>query len=86
LLRGSRNELERARLSRHCVLGLDHHALLAQYYSYQSTPMAALGQSRQVFEILSKSLGMVPVVGENLKSAAELASKICEEIEVRKGS
>jgi hypothetical protein len=47
--------------------------------------MAALGQSRQVFEILSKSLGFVPVVGENLKSAAELASKICEEIEVCEG-
>jgi hypothetical protein len=45
--------------------------------------MAALGQSRQVLEILSKTLGFIPVVGENLKSAAELASKICEEIEVR---
>jgi hypothetical protein len=45
--------------------------------------MAALGQSRQAFEILSKTLGFIPVVGENLKSAAELASKICEEIEVR---
>jgi hypothetical protein len=44
--------------------------------------MAALGQSRQVLEILSKTLGFIPVVGENLKSAAELASKICEEIEV----
>jgi hypothetical protein len=48
-------------------------------------PMSALGQSRQVLEILSKSLGFVPVVGENLKSAFELASKICEEIEVRGG-
>jgi hypothetical protein len=48
----------------------------------RSATMATLDQSRQVFEILSKTLGFIPVVGENLKSAAELASKICEEIEV----
>jgi hypothetical protein len=27
--------------------------------------------------------GMVPVVGENLKSAVELASTICEQVQVR---
>jgi hypothetical protein len=46
--------------------------------------MAALGQAREVLEVLAKTLGFVPVIGENLKSAAELASKICEEIQVRK--
>jgi hypothetical protein len=30
--------------------------------------------------------GMVPVVGENLKSAVELASTICEQVQVRRGN
>jgi hypothetical protein len=46
--------------------------------------MAVLEQSREVLDLLSKTLGFVPVIGENLKSAAELASKICEEIQVRR--
>jgi hypothetical protein len=44
--------------------------------------MPALAVSHEVFEVLSKSLGFVPIVGENLKSAFELGSKICEEIQV----
>jgi hypothetical protein len=43
--------------------------------------MTALAQSREVLELLSKTLGFVPIIGDNLKSAAELASKICEEIQ-----
>jgi hypothetical protein len=33
--------------------------------------------------LVSIALGMVPGVGENLKSAAELLSKICEQVQVR---
>jgi hypothetical protein len=47
--------------------------------------MSAVAVSREVFEVLSKSLGFIPIVGENLKSAAELGSKICEEIQVSEG-
>jgi hypothetical protein len=43
--------------------------------------MSALAQSREVLDLLSKTLGFVPIIGDNLKSAAELASKICEEIQ-----
>jgi hypothetical protein len=32
---------------------------------------------------LSIAFGTVPIVGENLKSAAELTSKICEKVQVR---
>jgi hypothetical protein len=41
---------------------------------------AALGQSLQILELLSNTRGLVPLVGENLKAAAELASQICEDI------
>jgi hypothetical protein len=44
---------------------------------------AALGQSRQILELLSNTLGLVPLIGENLKAAAELTSLICEDIQVR---
>jgi hypothetical protein len=33
--------------------------------------------------LVSIALGIVPGVGENLKSAAELLSKICEQVQVR---
>jgi hypothetical protein len=33
--------------------------------------------------LVSVALGMVPGVGENLKSSAELLSKICEQVQVR---
>jgi hypothetical protein len=33
--------------------------------------------------LVSVALGMIPGVGENLKSAAELLSKICEQVQVR---
>jgi hypothetical protein len=36
--------------------------------------------------MVSIALGMVPGVGENLKSAAELLSKICEQVQVRPSS
>jgi hypothetical protein len=45
--------------------------------------MAALARSRGVLELLSETLGFVPFIGENLKCAADLASKICEGIQVR---
>jgi hypothetical protein len=34
--------------------------------------MTALAQSREVLEVLSKTLGFIPLIGENLKSASEL--------------
>jgi hypothetical protein len=77
--------LDVARTACPSLLGLDHHAPLSSTIRTRSVSMSALGQSRQVFEILSKTLGFVPIIGDNLKSAAELASKICEEIEVREG-
>jgi hypothetical protein len=36
--------------------------------------------------LVSIALGMVPGIGENLKSSAELLSKICEQVEVRLSS
>jgi hypothetical protein len=36
--------------------------------------------------LVSIALGMVPGVGQNLKSSAELLSKICEQVEVRPSS
>jgi hypothetical protein len=63
-----------------CTSILDN---LSRLERSQSASMPALALSREVFDVLSKSLGFVPIIGENLKSAAELASKICEEIQVR---
>jgi hypothetical protein len=35
---------------------------------------------------MSVVCGSIPVVGEDVKSAAELASKICEHVQVRRDS
>jgi hypothetical protein len=45
--------------------------------------MATLANAIGVLGVLSTTLEAVPVVGSNLKVAAELASKICETIQVR---
>jgi hypothetical protein len=36
--------------------------------------------------VVSVALGMIPGIGENLKSAAELLSKICEQVQVSPNS
>jgi hypothetical protein len=45
--------------------------------------MGTLKIAIDVLGAASIVFGMVPVIGENLKSAAELASKICEQVQVR---
>jgi hypothetical protein len=45
--------------------------------------MGVLEQSIEALKLLSPILDMVPVIGGNLKGAAELASGICEMIKVR---
>jgi hypothetical protein len=45
--------------------------------------MGALSIFIESLGVLSTTLELVPVIGPNLKAAAELASKICEQIEVR---
>jgi hypothetical protein len=44
--------------------------------------MGTLHAAIDALETVSIVLGMVPLVGDNLKSAAELASKICEQAQV----
>jgi hypothetical protein len=46
--------------------------------------MGSLKVAIDVLGAASIVFGMVPVIGENLKSAAELASKICEQVQVRR--
>jgi hypothetical protein len=49
----------------------------------------SMGKLKAVIDglgLVSIALGMVPGVGENLKSAAELLSKICEQVQVRLSS
>jgi hypothetical protein len=46
--------------------------------------MGTLKVAIDVLGAASIVFGMVPVIGENLKSAAELASKICEQVQVRR--
>jgi hypothetical protein len=71
-----------ALIDQRSLLALDPNTvLLCTAACARFTTMTALAQSREVFELLSKTLGFVPIIGENLKSAAELASKICEEIQ-----
>jgi hypothetical protein len=45
--------------------------------------MSVLQAAIDALDTVSIVLGMVPLIGENLKSAAELASKICEHVQVR---
>jgi hypothetical protein len=45
--------------------------------------MATLANAIGVLGVLSTTLEAIPVVGSNLKVAAELASKICETVQVR---
>jgi hypothetical protein len=47
--------------------------------------MGVLEHSIQVLKVLSPVLDMVPVIGSNLKGAAEVASEICDMIKVREG-
>jgi hypothetical protein len=46
--------------------------------------MGSLNVAIDVLGAASIVFGMVPVIGENLKSAAELGSKICEQAQVRR--
>jgi hypothetical protein len=48
--------------------------------------MATLKAAIDTLKMVSIACGMVPLVGENLKSAAELASTICEQAQVRSGT
>jgi hypothetical protein len=48
--------------------------------------MGTLKVAIDTLKTLSIACGMVPLVGENLKSAAELASTICEQAQVRPGN
>jgi hypothetical protein len=45
--------------------------------------MGTLANAIGVLGVLSTALEAVPIVGSNLKVAAELASKICETVQVR---
>jgi hypothetical protein len=47
------------------------------------TSMGTLKAAIDTLDTVSIIFGMVPLVGENLQSAAELASKICEQVQVR---
>jgi hypothetical protein len=46
--------------------------------------MGTLHAAIDALETVSIVLGMAPLIGESLKSAAELASKICEQVQVRR--
>jgi hypothetical protein len=46
--------------------------------------MGTLKVAIGALDTVSIIFGMVPFIGENLKSVAELASKICEQIQVRR--
>jgi hypothetical protein len=46
--------------------------------------MNTLKVTIEALEAVSIVLGMVPFIGDNLKSAAELASKICAKVQVRR--
>jgi hypothetical protein len=46
--------------------------------------MANLKVAIGALDTVSIIFGMVPLIGENLKSAAELATKICEQVQVRR--
>jgi hypothetical protein len=45
--------------------------------------MGTLKVAIGTLDTVSIIFGMVPLIGENLKSATELASKICEQVQVR---
>jgi hypothetical protein len=67
--------LRRARSSR-AIPPLDPSSLTLQ-------DMSTIKSAIDALRTVSIVCGMVPVVGENLKSAVELASTICEHIQVR---
>jgi hypothetical protein len=48
--------------------------------------MDALSVFIKSLDALSETLELVPVIGPNLKKAAELGAKICEQIQVRERS
>jgi hypothetical protein len=45
--------------------------------------MGTLANTIGVLGVLSTALEAIPIVGSNLKVAAELVSKICETVQVR---
>jgi hypothetical protein len=46
------------------------------------TPMARLNDAITALDLLGSVVQAVPVVGENLKSATEIAKKLCEMVKV----
>jgi hypothetical protein len=45
--------------------------------------MGTLGAALDALKVVSNLCGMVPLIGENLQSAVEIASAICEKVQVR---
>jgi hypothetical protein len=48
--------------------------------------MSALATTIAALGILSTAVELVPIIGPNLKAAIELASKVCEKVEVRESA
>jgi hypothetical protein len=70
------------------VLPIAHLApsVLIDYSHPSLSSMGSLKVAISALDTVSIIFGMVPLVGENLKSAAELASSICEHVQVRRNS
>jgi hypothetical protein len=69
-----------------CFLPVAHPAPSALIIHSNPT-RSSMGTLKVAIDVLGAAsivFGMVPVIGENLKSAAELASKICEQVQVRR--
>jgi hypothetical protein len=80
---GAFNELEALFVSSSFLIH-HHHPVDISYLT-----RVIMGKLKAVIDglgLVSIALGMVPGVGENLKSAAELLSKICEQVQVRPSS
>jgi hypothetical protein len=52
---------------------------------YIVVTMVALAATIESLSLLGTALELVPIIGPNLKAAAELASAICEKAQVRPG-
>jgi hypothetical protein len=69
-----------------CFLPIAHPAPSA-VITHSIPTRSSMGTLKVAIDVLGAAsivFGMVPVIGENLKSAAELASKICEQAQVRR--
>jgi hypothetical protein len=73
------------RLSVFVLLDDESNPLSSRTIAYRGGLCAAMGvleHSIEVLKLLTPVLDMVPVIGSNLKGAAELASEICEIVKV----